>query len=72
MRKFEMNKINYQQNEQNKINFNLISKISVQFPNLWFGLFAVTNRSKNKIVNINNCLTFFDLFAVATLLFFLT
>ena len=31
---FEMIKINYQQNEPNKISFNLFSKVSMKFPNL--------------------------------------
>ena len=49
--KIEMNKINYQQNTRNKISFNLFPKISVQFPNLWFGLFAVSNREQVKKEN---------------------
>ena len=37
LRKFEMIKTNYQQNEPNKISFNLFPKVSIKLPNLWFG-----------------------------------
>ena len=35
--KFKIIKANYQQNKPNKISFNLFLKVSVKFPNLWFG-----------------------------------
>ena len=37
-RKFEKDKINFQKNEHNKIIFNFISKLSVKFSNLRFGV----------------------------------
>ena len=68
-----MIKTNYQQNKLNKINFNLFSKVSVKFPNLWFGAvrsLVTANRSKKKRNSCSQLLTaiifdfFFDLFAV--------